>query len=265
MKHILLLVLTSILFIGCVSKSTVVNENLSELTTNKEKAYIIFTRSSSYGYGDSSEISEFKYDTQDINLVGIYTWGEKILYPVDEGTHYFYLDSDMCVDDMIKVNVKAGYVYYIDTYLDDISKIPLLKTGIIGIYFSPFKISANKIKMFNLLKNQQCSEEFLLSKNFKKYIERKPRKKDITKYENQELRIKVYCNDYKNIVFEDSIASIFKADFVSPNQEAYKIFNANKDTYMHEINQDYPSWITDESKKTEVNKEDGVPIIDIMN
>lgn len=102
---------------GCVSTSLKVTKTQSEILKDKSKSYIMFSRFSSLiGAGVRNNIVEFNYNTKELNFVGTLMSGERLIYEVEPGEHYFYLSGGEN-DDYLKVSTKANHMYYVNTYV----------------------------------------------------------------------------------------------------------------------------------------------------
>lgn len=102
---------------GCVSTSLEVKKPQSEIVKDTSKAYIMFSRSNSFiGGGIPNNIVEFNYDSKELNFVGILNMGERLIYKVDPGEHYFYLSGGEN-DDYLQVSAKANHMYYVNSYV----------------------------------------------------------------------------------------------------------------------------------------------------
>lgn len=117
-KHYLLLFLLSLLvFTGCSTTSITLEKPSNELMKNKDKSYISFSRSNSIGgMAIPCKIRTFDYQSKTFKNVGTLMRGERIIYPVTPGKHYFYLTGGEN-DDYLEVDTLANHLYFVNTYV----------------------------------------------------------------------------------------------------------------------------------------------------
>ncbi|MEA2018747.1 MAG: hypothetical protein U9N59_09885 [Campylobacterota bacterium] len=190
---IMILGLVVLFTTGCVSTSLEVKKPQSEIVKDTTKSYIMFSRSSMFiGGGVPNNIVEFNYDTKELNFVGILMPGERLIYKVEPGEHYFYLSGGEN-DDYLKVSAKARHMYYVNTYVS------------MGI-----------------------------------------------------LMGRTYFDTYDPLSRED-IESLEGSTLIEPTDGARDIYNNNLESYISEINEDYPEWSNDNDKK-HIKQTNGVPL-----
>lgn len=116
MKYLMIIGLVYF-FTGCTSMSTPSVKSNTEVFTDKQSSYITFSRTPSFvGSAIPCAVSEFNYDTKEVNLVGVLFSGERIVQKVQPGIHYYYLSGGEN-DDYIKVQTEGGHLYYVNTYI----------------------------------------------------------------------------------------------------------------------------------------------------
>jgi len=243
-------------FSGCASSMiTRLPKDISKTISDKEKAYITFSRPAFVGAALTNTIIEFNPKSKETKLVGILGSQNKLIYPTKPGTHYFYMEGGEN-DDMIKVSVDKNKMYYIETELG---------FGIVAgrFYFKPYKYSIEK-KLTNI-KNAKCNKSFLTKNNFTKvYEENEPLVSFGDKYESDTLNITIECSN--NIVQKVTRESGFliddlkEVDLVKVNQKGYKHYKNNINSYLSEINEDYPEWSKKDYLKNELKNKDGFPL-----
>jgi len=115
--QILLLSLSIWMFTGCSTMNVPVKEMQQELTQDKTQSYISFARPFvPIGVAIPCSITQFDYEKQMSEFVGILYPGERILTKVTPGVHYYYLTGGEN-DDYIQVQTKAGHIYHVSTYV----------------------------------------------------------------------------------------------------------------------------------------------------
>lgn len=242
------IVLLAILFSGCASSlTTPVNKSLSEITSNKEKSYISFSRPQFVAPGINYTIIEFDPKTKETNLVGTLGTFTRLIYETTPGTHYFYMTGGEN-DDMIKISTDSSKIYYAETQVQ-------FGVMLYRFYFRPIKKPI--IDIVSKLDDSKCDKELLDKYNFEK---EESTTINLTKYTSSLLNVKINCSGDKishiNKGFS-TIKEINELDIVAPNKKAYEDYTANLKDYLSEIDEDYNEWIKEDSKKTEIKSSDG--------
>lgn len=106
--------MSAIFFVGCQAAKYNIPSMQTEdkIINNDQVAYAIFT-TEELGAGRGDPIFEYFPDTQTFKLVAIMTSHEKYIYPISEGTHYFYSMGGETYD-FVKVEAKKAKKYYIN-------------------------------------------------------------------------------------------------------------------------------------------------------
>jgi len=112
-SKILLTMVSIIFFVGCQAAKYNMPSMKTEaqIINSDQVAYTIFATQELAGKGEP--IFEYFPDTQTFKLVAIMTRHEKYIYPMPEGTHYFYSMGGETYD-FIRVEAKKGKKYYVN-------------------------------------------------------------------------------------------------------------------------------------------------------
>lgn len=192
MKKILILIAFAIIFVGCGG-----NKNLSipteKIITDKKSAYVVFMRPDTFqGAAFSPTISEFFPETKKAIEIADLGIGEKVIYKVNPGKHYFHIDFQL--NTVHSLDAKAGEVYYFDTHKHMlISAIDRQYIEILSKNLEGKECSQQLIDKY-LLEEVITQEE--KSNNMTQLNESKPA---IIKYTNWKFWLEVHCKDNKVI------------------------------------------------------------------
>lgn len=246
----------SLVFTGCASSMvTVLPKDISKTISDKEQAYITFSRPAYVGAALTNTVVEFDPVTKKTKLVGILGSQNKVLYSTQEGTHYFYMEGGEN-DDMIKVTVDKNKMYYVETEVG---------FGVVAgrFYFKPFKYSIEKD--LENLKDSKCDKDFLKKYEFTKiYEEDKTFASFGDKYESDSLKVEIECS--KGVVKKytrgtgSTIDDLKEAELVTVNKEGLKYYENNLSNYLSEIDEDFEEWVKEDSLENELKREDGFPL-----
>ncbi len=244
--------LLALFITGCTTYHTDINKPLSEITSNQDKAYITFTRPSIVvGDGMNIPIIEFNPNTFEVNPVGILPSGKRLIYEVDEGTHYFYTTAGEN-DDMIKIDVSKHAMYYVSL---------AVRPGFLmsRTYFVPYKYSNQKFA--DSILNNKCTKEFLEKHDFVASSElTNGSSGEIFFSRKHHMTLTCYLEEIKNVEPHFSVPEMLGRSAIEPTQEAMEECSSNIEGYLKEIKEDFPGWISEDAVKTELKKEDGFPL-----
>lgn len=246
-KSTLKLIVTIIIgltFIGCAANNEKINIKESKLTQDKSKAYVVFMRPDTYaGSAHYPRILEYIPEQKSVKFVGELSIGEKIIYPVSAGVHYFY--TDYISNSINKINAIAGKTYYID---------------INRLAFNPNLEDNSFLKYQKLLKTEKCNTKILDKLMFQEHTpidNEQNEQNDILIMQNNNSKntiykspifIELHCNN-KKIVKIKEYMSFYTIDelkedteLVKPSQNSIKYFEENKDNFINEVNDFFPEW-----------------------
>lgn len=218
---------------GCASKSIAVNKSISQLTADKSKAYIIFIRT--LPGLPKADIMHFDNVTYKTKYVASLSNGERVVYPVNVGSNYFYINSN----NIININTKAGLVYYvIIDRTSDIGFFPKLykKSRFeLGEYFKTQKCSPEFLNRFLFIKEDNGYEDssYELEDNHLKYLSK--------------THFKIKCTDQKitdveDIYFNYTLAQLNKTSLIKPTNKGFEYFKDEQEDYEEDIKELYPIW-----------------------
>lgn len=242
------LALSVILFTGCASSlTTKIDTPISQITADKSKSYITFARPQTLGAALSNTVIEFDPSTKETKLVGTLGSYDRIIYETNPGTHFFYMSGGEN-DDMIKVSTDSSKMYYVATQV---------QFGLVAgrFYFKPIK--STTFKSLTLLKDSECTDEIIEKYGFEKH---EGQVDTFEQYKSNSLNVIITCNGGKvsNINnLNASLDEIEESDIIKPNEKAYIQYKENLKDYTSEINEDFDEWLKEDSKETEMKKEDG--------
>jgi len=255
MKYIYQIIVLSLLlltFSGCGGSSygLKVDKPISEVTSNKTKAYITFCRSSFVSGAYTSTLIEFIPETKTTKFIGIFTPGTKMIYEMDPGTHYFYM-SGVGAPDMAIVTVSAENMYYME-----------IEPHIwLGFNFNPLK--KYEIDLVSTLQNAKCTDDLLEKYNFSLTEDGKNVLLNQSIFYSYKYKIKIVCtgDSVSEIDDFDTIKSINNIDLYIPNEKAInhykKIVTAE---YISKVESRFNNISDKVRAKTELKIEDGVPL-----
>lgn len=256
-KSFWFIVLAGIAFMitGCGGKNIVIKKDVSELTADKSKAYVVFSRPSILFGMDAGlvalDIIHFDNKSFKTELVSNLPLGEQVIYPIEEGKNYFYITSnsmmDHIFDNIQMIDAKKGSIYYISLgFSPEISPI--------GIY-APKLYSEKRELFIENLKKENCNSSFLNRYLFKKQLEHEeteislvPAAKvsPIIKYTSP-IYINLSCQDGKIVQIKDrylnyGLEELKKPSLVTPTQDAMMSFKKDEDEHKANIKQFYQIW-----------------------
>lgn len=131
MKKFYLFAILLFVFSGCSSR----NIDIRSLADDESKGYIMFARQKVQGpMKFTSKIVEYFPSSRTTKYASFLKPNQKSIYEVEPGVHYFYLKNGPS-NEMIKVDVSAGRIYYLIISWDK------NKDVIGGAYFNPLKSS----------------------------------------------------------------------------------------------------------------------------
>lgn len=217
---------------GCAGKSIAINKTESELTQDKSKAYIVFSRPYSFlGAGNSIDIVDFNNKTFEPKYVAYLSAGEQVIYEVGEGEKYFF--TDVGANENIQViNAKIGQVYYLNL---GVSKSTI---------FFPKLYLKRRLEFAENLKHQKCTDSFL-----SKYLfEPKNNAKDGKNISySSALQFNIECNnenivDIKDSYYGHTLSELKEPTITMPNEWALRHFELEKEQYTEDIKAYYPIW-----------------------
>lgn len=246
-------IISSLVITGCASSTyTKSDKQTSQIITNKNNSYIIFSRPELIGVALSNTIVEFAPNADGMILVGTLGSRTKIIYEVPQGDHYFYMEGGEN-DDMIKITTGPGKVYYVHTQVN---------MGIVAgrFYFKPLRYSSKVLE--SSLAGKECSEELLKEHDFG-IVEEEYDFNPHSVYVSDSTGLKIQCiNDHiKTVEYSGaSFDNLEGSQLVEKNEEAENYLKEVYADYQSEIEQDYPDWSKDNYGKTVMYENDGVPI-----
>jgi hypothetical protein len=217
------LVLTSLMLVGCASSMfTEVNKPASEITVDKTKAYITFSRPEYVGAAISNTVIEFDPITETTKFVGILGPETRIIYELDPGTHYFYMHGGENYS-RSKVTVSAGKMYYMQT------KVGM---GVMAarFYFNP--LTRTEMELISSFIGKECTETFLDKNNFI------PESEEDTsglikasKYYSNSLNIGITCDSGRVASMQNAVTveSLNDATLITPNKKALTFYEKEVD------------------------------------
>lgn len=233
---------------GCGGVSPEVQkQEVIKRTSDTEKAYVSFFRQVYVGGLYSPRIVEFNPSTKELKLIteGMGS-GDKIIVPLNEGIHYFYI-THFENDDMIKVNVKKNHIYYIEAQVG----MGLLASP--RFYFNPFKQTTYQ----NIKKSvgKKCSNDILQKYSLELDEESSPSYSKSKQYNGYGLSVE--CTD--NIISQVNMSNIY----LIQNNNLVDISRKDVNEYAKtqkdkvEIFEDYSEWTDEQIKSNEVKPKDG--------
>ncbi len=206
---------------GCSFKSDEVNIPETQIMSDKEKGYIIFSRPSKYlGGAINIDLFEFDKKTFEPKVVGTLSSGERTIYKVDEGEHYFFMEPTEYIQ---VVNVKKGEIKYINIFID-------FMYG-----FVPMELSEQRIDLKNNILKEKCTD-----KTLDKYM--------FNKSYTSPLKLSMKCEDERIIELNEtylpfnSLKDFNSTNLVQPNKYAFSELEMEKDVIQGNIKGFFPIW-----------------------
>lgn len=243
----------SLAITGCASsKYTKSDKQTSQIVSNRNSSYIVFSRPEFMGAALSNTIVEFAPNAEGMIMVGILGSGTKIIYEVPQGEHYFYMEGGEN-DDMIKITTGPGKVYYVHTEVN---------MGFVAgrFYFKPLHYSSKLLK--SSLAGKECSKEIIEKHDFGIVDEEYDfNAKDV--YISESTGLKIHCTDdriKKVDYYGPSFEELESSQLVEKNEKAESYLKEVYADFQSEIDQDYPDWSKDNFGNTAMHEDDGVPI-----
>ncbi|PUB81010.1 MAG: hypothetical protein DBP02_19365 [gamma proteobacterium symbiont of Ctena orbiculata] len=246
-------IISSLAIAGCASSTyTKSDKQTSQIITNKNNSYIIFSRPELIGVALSNTIVEFAPNAEGMILVGTLGSRTKIIYEVPQGDHYFYMEGGEN-DDMIKITTGPGKVYYVHTQVN---------MGVVAgrFYFKPLRYSSKLLE--GSLAGKECNEDILKKYDFG-IVEEEYDFNPHDVYISDSTGLKIHCIDdhIKTVEFSGpSFETLEGSQLVVKNEEAKSYLKEVYADYQSEIEQDYPDWSKDNYGNTAMHEDDGVPI-----
>lgn len=218
---LMFLILNVLFFVGCTNKN-VENKLLEKkILANKEIGHIIFAKTRFTGLLPDSEIVKINPKTLESKIIGSLGTSEKLIYSVDEGKHYFFINNGN-FENIIFVNVEKGNKYFVST-----SKTSPL--GWIAIDFSD-----NRLLLKKQIISEECSKRTINkymfeeldnesdSSSFDGYHEK-------NKYSSESLKVEIECKNNKIVNYNDLYTQF------SPNDlEEFDLLNINEKQYRND-------------------------------
>lgn len=222
MKKYIIGLLALMILSGCSSKTVALKETDNQLTADKEKAYIVFSRTSNFvGAGIGVNIFKFDKDMQEVEHVASTANDEKTIYKVSEGKHYFYSDitSAASAAYITELNVAKGETVWVNLSMNS------------DMNFFPKVYTQKRVDEYaTLAKIKSCSDNAL-----KKYLFKAEPQEEQTKttsyYSPSHFEIEC-ANDVvvklRDVYYFQSIDDLKKPVSVQLAQEALLAFKEKK-------------------------------------
>ena len=206
---------------GCSFRSDEVKIPETQIMSDKEKGYIVFSRPSKYiGGGVNIDLFEFDKKTFEPKVVGTLSNGERTIYQVDEGEHYFFIEPTEYIQ---VVNVKKGEIKYISIFIDFM------------FGFVPMELSEQRINLKNNILKEKCTD-----KTLDKYM--------FNKNYTSPIRLSMKCEDERIVELNEtylpfnSLKDFNSTNLVQPNKYAFSEFEMEKDVIHGNIRDFFPMW-----------------------
>jgi hypothetical protein len=216
MKKILILIAFAIMFVGCSG-----NQNLSipteKIVTDKKSAYVVFMRPDTFaGAAYSPTISEFFPETKKAIEIADLGIGEKVIYKVNPGKHYFHIDFQF--DTVHSLDAREGEVYYFDTHKHMlISAINRQETEILSKHIEGKECSQELLDRYlleEIITYEDKSNNMMLQKDSKPTT---------IKYTNWKFWLEVHCKNNK-VVYANYLYGM-KTDDLNSETELVQLSN----------------------------------------
>jgi hypothetical protein len=241
---VILSIFFTLIFSGCGSANKQVSMPDSQLTQDKNRAYVVFTRPSLKNDSITPEIMEFNEKTYAVKFVGNMSAGSKFIYPISAGEHYFFMNSKD--DDIIKIEAEAGKRYVVKVVVDKDSSFE-------KVAFVP--VTKNSYDQMKLLKKSQCSSSTLKKYDLKQV-------NGTTRYKNSNLEAECVGRDFSKINSGDvsySDLDLSGVKTVEPTEESKSDFIKSHNDYMNDLKLEYTKW--KRSSGTRMTVDQGLPAI----
>lgn len=237
------LFLLSLSFYGCSSKNISVTVPESNIMSDKNKANIIFSRPSHLmGGAYDIYIMEFDESTFEPKLAAILDSGERSIYSVDEGKHFFYTNV-VANENIIEMNVEKGKLYYVNNGVTP------------NTIFYPLVYTNQRTSLKKKIESLPCSQK-TLDKYLFKMIEQEEQQNSYSNKPSNELNkytssifMNIECKNGKIIKVSDKYLHKTidelkdESDLVSLKDTSYEDFIADdKADFKSEIQDLYPLW-----------------------
>lgn len=233
----------SLFFYGCSSKNMSVTASESEMISDKNKAHILFSRPSNLmGGAYNIYIMEFDESTFEPKLVAILDSGERSIYSLNEGKHFFYTNV-VANENIIEMDVEKGKLYYVNNGVTP------------NTIFYPLVYTDQRTALKTKIESLLCSRKTLDKYLFKEVVEDESKNTYSNQSSNKSIKytssiyIEIECNDDKIIKVSDRY--LYKtikelkdeADLVKLKDDAYLSFEkSDRAEFKEEIKDLYPLW-----------------------
>lgn len=253
LKFVVTLSALLLFFSGCAgSLSSAAAKPETAMTSDKTKAYVMFSRPEMIGMALSNTIVEFDPRTFRTRPIGTLAYETRIIYETTPGTHYFYMDGGEN-DDMLKMTLEAGKIYYVHTP-------PSMGVVAGRFYFVPLRY--RDYLAVRDLKSAECDEAFLKEYGFEPIENEASSFAQTYDYHSDSLKADITCRNGK-VTHAHSyydLDELRKAKLVVPNEKAREYYEKHKREYESEIKEDFSKWSMEDADKTAVKPEDGFPV-----
>ncbi len=225
---------------GCASKSISVEKTESEITSDKSKAYIVFSRPYNFlGGGNSIDIVQFNNRNFEPKYVAYLSAGERVIHQVTAGKKYFFTDVG-ANENIILIKTKPGNIYYVNI-------------GVTGeAIFFPKLYKERRLTFTKSLEEEKCSNSFLEKYLFKLEVDKDEEisytveKNPITRYKSI-IQFDIECQNGDVISLKDkyyvhTLSELKETDLIKPNEKAMKDFSRDIYQYKKDIKAYYPTW-----------------------
>lgn len=182
------------LLAGCNSNITKPNESIAQLTSNKEKSYVIFFRESRFA-GSGRDIDVLEYDTKTFKPTknsAIIKNGTKAIFSVDPGQHSFFVRGPGMIGFApkyaLELDLKPGEIEYIN--------VGFTKNGV----FAPVIVDSSRLAMLDKFEKMICNpinlKRYSFSESSADLQEPEPIDPKVNFYESN-MFYKIRCFDEK--------------------------------------------------------------------
>lgn len=232
-KYLVVLIFGIISFFnGCGSKNIEVKTPESQITANKEKSYIVFSRPASiFGSALDVDVMEFDIEKKEpIKLVSVISNGERIIYETNEGKHYFFTNVGQN-ENIETIDIKKGETKFVNISAN-------IETGIL---FYPLIFDKQRLEIKKEISNVTCDNNLLKKLLFKRNLN------GDSELESSALQFKIICEknkikEIKDLYYGSSVEDLNKVKLVQPSEEAFSYFNKNINEFSTDIKEYYPIW-----------------------
>lgn len=233
LKYILFTILAIFIFSGCSGKNVEVKLPENEVFKDKEKGYLVFSRPYNF-LGGAVEISLVAFDKNDletIKFIGILSAGERLVYKMDEGTHYIFTKAGNN-QNIAKVDIKKGEIKYVNMGVN------------INMAFYPLVYEEDRLNLHNTLSNSTCSDNILKKYNFTKSVSDDS---SLRTYKSP-IEFEMKCDKDNKIVsvrdmyYRYTLDELKKVELVEATPSALKSFHKNGLKIIKNLQEYYPVW-----------------------